>query len=63
MVGVKFKKEMLEWKAEEELRFWDVNLPSIYYLPDLYKIWHKYISIFFLILFIILYNVLIYLNQ
>ncbi|RIA90455.1 hypothetical protein C1645_737859 [Glomus cerebriforme] len=41
MVGVEFKKEMLEWKAEEELRFWDVNLPNIHYLPDLYKIWHK----------------------
>ena len=41
MVGVEFKKEMLEWKAEEELRFWDVDLPNIHYLPDLYQIWHK----------------------
>lgn len=47
MVGVEFKKEMLEWKAEEELRFWDLNLPNLFYLPDLYKIWHKYVYIFF----------------
>jgi hypothetical protein len=59
MVGVEFKKEMLEWKAEEELRLWEFKVPDI---PDVYKIWHKYIYIiFFLILFIILYTVLIYL--
>ena len=43
MVGCKFKKEMLEWKAAEKVECWDVKIPDIYHVPDLYNIWHKYI--------------------
>jgi hypothetical protein len=40
MVGMEFKKEMLEWKAEE-VKCWDVKIPDIHHVPDLYNIWHK----------------------
>lgn len=43
MVGCKFKKEMLEWKAAEKVECWDVEIPDIYHVPDLYNIWHKYV--------------------
>jgi hypothetical protein len=48
MVGMEFKKEMLEWKAEKVKR-WDVKIPDLYHVPGLYNIWHKYVffSFFF----------------
>jgi len=43
VVGCKFKKEMLERKAAEKVECWDVEIPDIYHIPDLYNIWHKYV--------------------
>ena len=51
------------WKTEEELRFWDINLPNLTVLPDLYKIWHKYVYIFFFFdVNYFIYGINIYLN-
>ncbi|GBC05946.1 hypothetical protein RclHR1_06520002 [Rhizophagus clarus] len=40
MIGMEFKKEMLEWKAEK-IKRWDVEIPDLYHVPELYNIWHK----------------------
>ncbi|CAI2185620.1 19022_t:CDS:2 [Funneliformis geosporum] len=40
MIGAEFKREMLEWKAEK-VEHWDVKIPNVYHVPDLYNIWHK----------------------
>ncbi|RIA87223.1 hypothetical protein C1645_828104 [Glomus cerebriforme] len=39
MVGAEFKKEMLAWKAEK-VKCWDVKIPDMCHVPDLYSIWH-----------------------